>query len=566
MLGGDLFPGHGCLVTKPESTTNKIILVPEILFQTERITDPDKVSFETAELVRKEQVLVRLLEPEKTDIRHPCTLIRGEHTALSPDNNSLLAKTDGFPIVTKTSQMGIDHIMVTIVPLCMISSDKMSADISLFPPPSSCPDLTTQLIIEVLAENEIRFGYSPEHIQKLLDKSKEKQTKITRVPIANGLLPLDGQDSFIRFAIEVGPLPGKLLGNGKIDFRERKMFVGVTEGQTIATRIPATTGTPGINVSGEEIVQSPGRDIPLTVSDDTHYDESSGIITARHDGILSLVSENSIKVCAKQVISGNIDYNTGNIESYDAVEISGTVLPGFTVQTQGDLLIGGNVRSGKINCHGNLVIKGGILGKECRVRSYGDTDFSFMERGHLRVNGSVIIRKQAYHANIMADGDIYCEEKSRIMGGQLLCSGNMNVGTVGSPNAPAALLAAGISPGIFLRYLSMRSQLHDIVCEHKVFLQRFGKREKTAQRKSLEDSISKLENEIKELNLIPAFTISQGDGTREYLSNINISVHGTIFAGTELQIGNTIKVIQRDQNNVRFTHDKYSDLISVAPL
>lgn len=553
-------------MTKQESETNKNILVPEILFQTERITDSDNVSFETAELVRRKQVLVRLIESEKTNIQHPCILIRGEHTSLSPDNNSLLAEIDGFPIVTRNSQKGIDHIMVTIVPLCMISSDKMSGDITIFPPPSSCPELTIQLILEVLAENEIRFGFSPEHIQKILDTSKENQIKISREPFANGLLPLDGQDSFLRFAIEVGPLPGKLLGNGKIDFRERKMFVGVTKGQTIATRIPATSGTPGINVSGEEIPQLPGKDIPVTVSDDTCYDERSGIITASHAGILSLVGENSIKVCAKQVITGNIDYNTGNIESYDAVEISGTVLPGFKVQTQGDLLIGGNVRSGIIRCHGNLVIKGGILGEQCRVRSYGDADFSFMERGRLRVNGNVIVRKQAYHADIMADGDIYCEEKSRVMGGRLLCSGNIQIGTVGSLNAPAALLAAGISPGIFLRYLHMRAQLHEIVCEQKLFLQRFGVRKKTEQRKSLEDSISRLKQEMKELNLIPAPATCQGNGTKECLSNISITIHGTIFTGTELQIGNTTKIIQQDQSNVRFTHDKYSNLLSATSL
>lgn len=548
-------------MTKQESNTDTIILVPKILFQTEHINISNNPSFETSELVRKDQALIRLLKPDKPASQPPCCLERGEHTYLSSDNNTLLAQVDGFPILTRSSNKGVDNLMVTIVSLCVISSNKMTAEITLFPPPDFCPDLKNTVLLEIFADNEIRFGFSPEHIEKLLQKSKEKQIKIIREPFANGLLPLDGKDSFLRFAIEIGPLPGKLMGNGKIDYRERKMFVGVTEGQTIATRIPATAGTPGLNVSGEEIEQSPGKDIPVIVSDDANYDESSGIITASHDGILSLVNENSIKVCSKQVIPGNIDYSTGNIESHDAVEIGGTVLPGFKVSTLGDLLIGGNVRSAKITCHGNLVIKGGILGKQCRVTSQGDADFSFMERGHLRVNGNVIIRKQAYHANIMADGDIFSKENSQIMAGELMCSGNISTGTVGSLNAPAALLAAGISPGIFLRYLRMRSQLYEIISQHKMLLQRFGTKKKTEQRKSLEASINNLKNEIKELNLIPAIPTTHGDGTKEYLSNISITVHGTIFAGTELQIGNTTKIILQNRSNVCYTHDKFNKLL-----
>lgn len=548
-------------MTKQEADTDTTILVPEILFQTEHINSTNNPSFETSELIRKDQALINLLKPKEPTSQLPCCLERGEHTYLSSDNNTLLAQVDGFPILTRSIKKDENNLFVTIVPLCMISSDKMTAEINLFPPPVSCTDLNINLLLEIFAENEIHFGFSKEHIEMLLQKCKEKQIKILREPFANGLLPLDGKDSFLRFAIEIGPLPGKLMGNGKIDYRERKMFVGVTKGQTIATRIPATAGTPGLNVSREEIEQSPGKEIPVTVSDDANYDESSGIITANRDGILSLVNDNSIKVCSKQVIPGNIDYNTGNIESHDAVEINGTVLPGFKVSTLGDLLIGGNVRSAKITCQGNLVIKGGILGKKARVKSQGDADFSFMERGHLRVNGNVIIRKQAYHANIMADGSIFCKENSQLMAGELMCSGNISTGTVGSLNAPAALLAAGISPGIFLRYLHMRSQLQEIVSQHKMLLQRIGIKKKTEQGKSLEDSIDTLRSEIKKLNLIPAIATDHGDGTKEYLSNINIAIHGTIFAGTELQIGNTTKVILQNRSNVCYSLDKFSKLL-----
>ncbi len=527
------------------------LLVPEILFLTERVTATDGASIESAEIIRKDTALIRLTSPENSNKQpFPCSLAEGENSYLSDDKTEIFSKVDGFPTLTKSNKKGVDQFLLSITPLCNVSADKMMADISLFPPLKGGTEVTTDLVKEIFTENAIYFGFTDLQIQKLLDKCRTNRSKILREPVARGILPMDGKNSFLRFAIEVGPLPGKVLGNGKIDFRERKMFVGVKEGQTIATRVPATTGTHGLNVSKEQVEPIPGHNVPVIVSDDAHYHEETGIITANKSGILSMVGENSIKVSSKQVISGNIDYSTGNIESHDAVEISGTILPGFKVVTQGDLLLGGNVRSAIINCKGNLVIKGGIRGSQCTVKVEGDADFSFMEKGRLRVKGNVIIRKQAYFTRIMADGDIICTEKSQVMAGELLCGGSITLGSVGSANSPTALIAAGVSPGIYLRYLHMRSQLLDSTEELALFMQRFGLKKKAKERKSLEENIRILKREMRQLDLVPGTTKAEKD---KYINTISITVQETLFSGTEIQIGNATKTIHNDRRKVRFS-------------
>jgi uncharacterized protein len=536
------------------------LLIPTFLFQTETVTDKERHSFQTTELVRKDQPLVQLIQPPagKPPPR-PSELVTGDHTRLSDDKVSLLAEVDGYPLLSQKTSKGIDLVMISLLPLVSISEDKMQASICLYPPVSNGPELTGNLLFDILTCNDVRFGMTREYLNELLTRCKKERSILKDEVIARGLLPLDGKDSFLRFTIEVGPLPGKVLGNGKIDFRERKMFVGVTKGQTIATRVPPTDGTPGINVLGGEIPQTPGQSLTVTVSDDAEFNEESGIIRATHSGILSLVNENSIKVCSKQVISGNIDYSTGNIESQDAVEISGTIIPGFKVSTHGDLLIGGNARSATIKCQGSLVIKGGILGEQCRVTVEGDADLSFMEQGHLRVKGKVIIRKQAYYARIMADGEIHCEENSQIMAGFLMSASSLNLGNVGSANSPPALLAAGIAPGRYLRYLKMRSQFRDIEQERLTFLQRYGLEQKIEERKSLEESIDTLYQDMTRLNLIPGTNANTADSGANYLRKITITVQGTIFSGTELQIGNATTTIENTLSNVRFLLDTNSN-------
>lgn len=540
-----------------ESTANIIPnLVAEALFQTEKITAVDGSSTDCAELIRKDVPLVRLSptgDPNSMPV--PCILVEGENSYLSDDQTEIFSCVDGYPLLTTSTEKGVNSFLLSITPFCNTSADKMVAEVTLYPPVRNGTELTFDHIKEILAENEICFGFNEAHIQKLLNECKANRSKIIRVPVARGLLPMDGKDSFLRFAIEVGPLPGKILGNGKIDFRERKMFVGVKEGQTIATRIPATAGSPGLDVSKELVEPVPGKDLPVIVSDDAVYNEETGTISASKSGILSMVGENSIKVCAKQVISGNIDYSTGNIESHDAVEISGSILPGFKVVTHGDLLLGGNARSSIIDCRGNLVIKGGILGKQCKVTVAGDADFSFMEQGRLRVSGNVIIRKQAYYTRIMADGDIFCTDKSQIMAGELLSGSSITLGSVGSGNSPTALIAAGVSPGIYLRYLRMRARLHENTDELTFFLQRFGLKKKVKERESLEENIRIMKREMRQLDLVPGSTKAEKDS---YISTISITVQGTLFSGTEIQIGNTTKTIHYDRKQVRFSLEKQS--------
>jgi len=547
----------------PESA-GCFLLVPEILFQTETITATDGGSIESAELIRKDIPLIRLIPPENSKtVPLPCILVEGENSYLSDDRSEIFSRVNGFPTITKSTKKGVDQFLLSITPLLNTAADKMVSEITLFPPVKGGTDLSTDLILELFTESDVSFGFTLQQVQRLLDECKTSYSKVFRKPVAKGLLPMNGKDSYLRFAIEVGPLPGKILGNGKIDFRERKMFVGVKKGQTIATRIPATAGTPGLNVSKEQVEQIPGRDLPVIVSDDAIYNEETGTITASKSGILSMVGENSIKVCSKQVISGNIDYSTGNIESHDAVEISGTILPGFKVVTQGDLLLGGNARSAIIECKGNLVIKGGIRGSRCKVKVDGDADLFFMEKGRLRVKKNVIIRKQAYYTRIMADGNIICAEKSQVMAGELLCGGSITLGSVGSTNSPAALIAAGVSPGIYLRYLHMRSQLLDSTEELTLFLQRFGLKKKVKERKSLEENIRILKREMRQLDLVPGTTKTEKD---MYINTISITVQRTLFPGTEIQIGNATKTLHSARKGVRFSLEKQSDLFVESEL
>jgi uncharacterized protein (DUF342 family) len=402
-------------------------------------------------------------------------------------------------------------------------------------------------------------------LQDLITRCSDEQQILTKETAARGLLPLNGSDSFLRYEIEIGPLPGKILGNGKIDFRERKMFVGVQKGETIATRIPPTSGSAGITVFGDEIPQIQGKELKVAVSGDAEFNEETGVVRALQSGILSMVNDNSIAVCAKQVIPGDVDFSTGNIESKDALEINGSILPGFRVSTHGDLFVGGSIRSAFVRCQGNLVIQEGIMGDSGQIRVRGDADFKFIEQGKIRCSGQAIIHKQAYYSKVLASGDILAHENSIVIGGMLLSGNSMHLGTVGSPNAPPALLAAAISPERYLEYLKIHSHLQEQEEALHLWLQRHGQKSKDPGRKSLEAAVSALKQTIHDLNLSPGSPEDSPEESRQKLAAVTIKVNKTLYAGSRIQIGDASLEITADLGAVCFRRDKDGGLVQ-SPL
>jgi hypothetical protein len=367
--------------------------------------------------------------------------------------------------------------------------------------------------------------------------------------------------------VEIGPIAGKLLRNGKIDFRDRKAFVAIEQNQLIATKVPATDGTPGKNVLGEKIPARPGNDSTLSTSGDVDFIPETREIRAKCSGILSVVNDNNIQVSAKQVINGDIDYSTGNIESKNAVEITGSVLPGFNVSARGDIAVVGNIQAAQVVSKANVIVKGGLVGEDSNIKAKGDVDITFVEKGNIEAGGLIVVRKQSYYSEIQAAGSIHCSEQSRIVGGALVSGESITCGDVGAPNAKAATLAAGVSGsryGLFSMLQRKEAELEELLSEYR---QRHGaqalqqpKFKKTA--KELEEIQSKL----KKLNLLP--------GTAEYSrmepmmnsSSAEISVFGGIIAGTTVRIGNVSMTLDSDCTASTFMLDDSNLRIRTIPL
>ncbi len=500
----------------------------------------------------------------------------GSNTAFSKDGNALLALVAGYPRidVIRQDEGGEPTTSISVEPLVLINPDKMQATLSIQPPvPGSCA-LVDQDLPQLLEDAGVVYGIDPDTLQQAVTFIRRISNEFFKIPIAQGKAPGKSSDAILHFELEIGPLAGRIMEDGTIDFRERRIMVGVCAGQHIATKIPTVPGAPGINVLGEVIEPIEGRDIPVRVSNDAVYSEDDMKVRAVKDGVLSVVNDSIIKVCSRQVIQGDIDYKTGHVESNSCLTIRGSVHPGFKVCADGDIEIGGSVMSASIMCQANVVIKGGITGKNSLIKAVGDTDIRFIEQGTIESGGLVVVRTQSYYSRITAVSDIRCRKSSKVMGGELISGGNLTLADVGSDNCDSTLLAAGVDA----ERLVLHKELQDgiIQQQNEIIrrLQLYGGGAKSKKIRKMEQELTDTKLKLLQLNLIPGTGLySRGGGVDDTaqeevgdIAKIRIDVYGTIYAGSRIRIGNRVMVLDRTVSGKQFRLQKNLKSITVSSL
>jgi uncharacterized protein len=572
----------------PNDQSTPHYLEPELHFSSKKIAVAGSQSDEkvtVTQFIRKGAVLADFPDylswKKKGYLRYP--LQAGEGVEFREDIHALVAAMSGYPRTNYLEQEeGPDLLTISIIPFIKISHNKMQASFVLHPVIADAPSLKEENLTELIEEAGVTAGIDESGVQqaqKLIDDSCDD---FVDIPFAQGVFPGEGEDASLHFELEIGPLAGHLLADGTIDFRDRRIMVGVNKGCHIATKIPAVQGKEGYNVLGEVIEPKSGKDITVKVQGDATFLAEENRVIATADGAMSVVNNDTIKVTSKSTIKGDVDYNTGNIESENHIIINGSVRPGFKVNAGGDLEISGAVSSASIHSNGNLVIKGGITGQSSMITSGGDLDIHFIERGVIKSGGLVVIRKQCYYSSIEAASDIRCHKSSSILGGTLLAGGNLTVGNVGADNCAAATLGAGVDPGRYLLYRQLQKELQQQQEEIIQTLQLLGRGARPKKIRKMEEVALETKMKLLKLNLIPGTELYSRVGSGKerdeleeedplYLQNVDIEnirieVYGKMYAGTKILLGNRTATLSGDVEKKRYRLSKNLKRIMVIPL
>lgn len=582
-------PGKIGSEKKAQKQEKKKILKPAYHFRVEQMKigeDDSENEVPVSELVMAEHLLADFPNFHRFESKgyEKAPLEPGDYAEWAEDEVSIIATVPGYPRIKQSRHPDYSELVniVSVEPLLTVTPDQMKATLVLHPPQEEGRTLKLEEIIPTLTDLGVTYGIHKDGLKKIQEHIGEGAQEFARFPIAYGQPVGKSTDAYLRFDLEVGPIAGTILPDGSIDFRERRVMVGVTAGQRIATKIPAKQGEPGINIYGEETPAPEGRDLKIEILNDARYSSETMQVTALKDGVLSIVNNNVIKVCSHQVIPSDIDFETGNIESMNSVTIHGSIQPGFKTTVAGDLKLTGGVMSGHISCGGNVVIQGGITGKNSTISVDGDGDILFIEQGKIHCGGIVVVRRQSYYSEISAGSDLRCEKSSTVMGGRLVAGGDISLGEVGSENSTPAVIAAGV---VFERLSHLEELKQQVVDQQEAivqWLQRYRGSSRSKKIRNMEKELAETKLKLLRINLIPGSGIysrvAGPDGVpvedHEDYRNDNaipvdktrISVHGTIFQGTILRIGNRSLKLDKTVENRQFKLHPNGKRILAGPL
>ncbi len=224
----------------------------------------------------------------------------------------------------------------------------------------------------------------------------------TEVVVAEGTPPKNGTDAYMSYAIKIEAEAKPQIGSdGKADFRNIESFVKITEGQVIAKRIPPHPGEPGKAVTGEPIPPTPGTDIPLPVGENTIATDNDSVLKAQKSGVV-YSHAGLVHVLELLSVSGDVNFTTGNIKYGGDVLIKGSVRPGFTVDAEGNIEIGGEIESCKvISRNGSVTIKQGIIGrKDTFVQGHQGVTVGFAQDAEIVSEGIIHCDKHIMNCNV----------------------------------------------------------------------------------------------------------------------------------------------------------------------
>lgn len=455
----------------------------------------------------------------------------------------------------ETSSADLDkHIRV------IVSDDKLFAFLQFINVRESI-ECTLEQLVTIVEEQGVVYGLDWQQLSEIADHPSSFYGKQTM--IASGIPPIEGKDGKLEYVYELEhtkkqPLE---LEDGKVDYREVVSLNNVRQGQLIVTRVPAQKGTPGKTVTGEPLLPAPVKDKILRPGKNVVLNEDKTLLYATIDGMVTKTEKDKMNVFPIYEVNGDIDYSVGNIDFVGSVVIRGNVLNGFKIKASGDIRITGGIEAADLEAGGSIVIGAGIVGQNKAVVKAGSmVRCSFVQEGRIIAGEDVLVTQSIMHSDIKAGRNVICSDfKGLIVGGKIQAREKVSARTIGNSVSTATVIEVGILPELRNELLELRQKLsktEDNVAKAEQALELLD--QLTVQNKLTPDKIRmriKLQHTRKQDLDEIAITkerIFEIEKAQQDLERARVEVASSIYSGTKLVIGRSIKLMKNSAQRVYF--------------
>ncbi len=247
-----------------------------------------------------------------------------------------------------------------------ISNDRMAAFISI--PSDFASLLSAEDIKQGLKQQGVIYGIDESIIHAIF----ENKNFDCLVRVAVGKDPEIGENARLEDPLNLLKYSSHLFNsqNSKTSRKSSNLFKPVAVGDLILKKIPASQGAAGCDVFGGKIECPAGMDVKMPSIKNCQKDESGLRLLSKVDGC-AYAEKDIIFVTQALTIKGNVDLETGNIDSKVSVIVRGDVLSDFSISSGQDVAVNGVIEGAEIRAGKSVFCKRGINGKEKSVINAG---------------------------------------------------------------------------------------------------------------------------------------------------------------------------------------------------
>ena len=462
---------------------------------------------------------------------------------------------------------------VSVIPV--INVEEKWRGVMVLPPQKQLKrQLSSDDIQNLIAEIPIRLMVDYDKVNQLVEENLKFDEGVCCV-FVEGKKPIDGNVQKVILDYDMSIETGKKSEDGSIDFKERSFIHNIDAGIQIAHFIPENPAVDGLDIY-DEVLEAHYDEDPCYKIGNNLKVEADGInIKSAIKGIL--VNNNNTISVSNVIEIEKVDLSTGNIEVDGSVIIKENVTPGFSIKTEGDIKVNGNIEDAKINCGGNLIVSGGIIGgPDSDMHINGKVYASFIRNANLISNGDVI-------ANQIVNSDISCnnrvivlEGKGVIIGGSVKALNGIWAKSIGAISESKTTIVVGRDAEAYALFKNIvttvktnREEINkyktllgsEYFKDPKAFIQRIPEN----KRETIKAILKKVTNLVKETAELEEKR-KQMSEEFEKLSSSSVSSMEGFFPGVTVYISNIRKYITKKISGTEYFFSKeLRDISEKAP-
>lgn len=456
----------------------------------------------------------------------------------------------GQPILIINSMQSLPlepHIRVRV------RRDRMEARLDITTP-EDVPTVTMPQLIEKLNSAGVIYGVDVQVLESLMQIRSGSD-----ILFAQGNPPCDGANAFLKYYVDSDSQGRPVeMDDGRVDFKENNSFLCVEEGQLLVEKIPATLGTPGIDVFGLPIPAKPGKDMLMPVGKNV-INVDDWRLYAAIDGHLHIFLDKRINVIPVIIIAGDVDYSTGNIEFRGSVIVRGSVQPDFSVKAGGNVEVCGSICGGMVEAN-NIIIHRGIQGMSRSViKARERLVANFIENAIVYADQEIIISDVILNSSVFAGIRIIVEgRRGLIRGGRISAGEEVRAFTIGNQANVATDIEVSVKPFLKDELINLRLERKkaETLCEelkHSLsYVLSKGIDNLTADKreryKRKETEYNTLVDRVEEMWQ----RIISIENLLHSLKPGKICVYGIVYPGVKISIGTLIKPLNDSLQYISF--------------